>query len=324
MKLTPLRLLAAASVTLGSLLLSPAHARADETGGDRSAPVADRTENTAEGKADAEPETVSYFRVWRDKAYNASNTTSMAELPKDVDVAIAFGAFDSEGFKSALGKTYVPKLHEQGTKVISSVFVDELLNDDFANDDAGHKALADKILEEKVTPFGLDGIDIDVERNLDADQLKQATGVYKALREKLGPDKILYYDTNMDGEHPLFKNVASLTDRVLLQAYGRDVSSLQGTWETFAPRIDSAKFLIGFSFYEENSDADGNRWYDTETPFEKSRAYAYAKWQPSGAQKGGLFSYAVDRDGVAEGDNDLHPTTYEWTKNLAAVMAEAK
>lgn len=263
---------------------------------------------------------VAYFRIWRDKAYTkdgAPNQTTMADLPPEVDIAIAFGTFDDPNFAAALRDVYVPKLHKQGTKVISSVFIDTLIDPAFSNDPAGYERLAEKIYQEWVVAFGLDGIDIDVERGLNTSQLKQATGVFAALRKKLGPNKLLVFDTNLDGNQPLFKNVAPLIDYMLLQAYGRSVSGLQGTWNTFRGKIKPAQFLVGFSFYEER---DLNRWGDTKKPFETSRAYQYAMWQPLGSIKGGSFSYAVDRDGVADGDDVLRPTTYSWTKNLKKAM----
>lgn len=262
---------------------------------------------------------VSYFRVWRDKAYTKNgdaNQTSMGDLPAEVDIAIAFGALDDPNFTAALRDTYVPKLHAQGTKVISSIFIETLLDSQFSNDQRGYDALADKIMREHVTPFGLDGIDIDVERSLDSAQLRQATGVFTSLRAKLGPNKLLVFDTNLDGNQPLFKNIAPLIDYMLLQAYGRSVSSLQATWLTFQGKIKPAQFLVGFSFYEER----GARWNDVLKPFETSRAFQYATWQPVGATKGGSFSYAVDRDGVAQGDDTLRPTNYGWTRNLTKVM----
>ncbi|MCX8648605.1 hypothetical protein J3U01_09340 [Bifidobacterium sp. B4107] len=55
-----------------------------------------------------------------------------------------------------------------------------------------------------------------------------------------------------------------------------------------------------------------------------SRAMQYALWEPDdgadGRQKGGVFEYAVDRDGVRRGDDKLQPTTFEWTKALSAAM----
>lgn len=89
---------------------------------------------------------------------------------------------------------------------------------------------------------------------------------------------------------------------------------MQPTWESFAPLIPSERYLIGFSFYEEY---DLNRWDDTSEPFETSRAAAYADWQPDGATKAGVFSYAVDRDGVDFLDDGITETHYSWTRLLS-------
>lgn len=41
-----------------------------------------------------------------------------------------------------------------------------------------------------------------------------------------------------------------------------------------------------------------------------------------GAVKGGIFSYAVDRDGVAFRDDTVSRTTYEWSRVLKHRMLE--
>lgn len=166
--------------------------------------------------------------------------------------------------------------------------------------------------------------------------------------------------------------------------YGNPVKmgTKDDVWNGFAPYIDSKQFLIGFSFYEENGDAASNIWSDTVlsrdimdggsvavdnngikkeklkypgTPT-NSRAYDYALWQPAGGLKGGIFCYAIDRDGIIEGkgsnisdgwnmaqafgctvhtsqeqlnqyrwgDNTKHyGTTYEWSKSLKHTMTES-
>ncbi|MFE6648498.1 hypothetical protein ACFVJS_18155, partial [Nocardioides sp. NPDC057772] len=130
--------------------------------------------------------------------------------------------------------------------------------------------------------------------------------------------RYLIYDTNMTGNHPLFPQIAEYVDYVLLQAYGRDPGRLQGTWETFAPYISSCQFLPGFSFYEER----GWHWLDTTVPFGESRAAAYANWQPEGGGKGGIFSYALDRDGKLDGDDTISASKYTWMKRLSGIIDE--
>ncbi len=261
-----------------------------------------------------------YFRSWRDTAGSTVNKVSMLDLPDCLDIAFVFPEGDeADAFWTALKDTYVPALHKRGTKVVRSVGIAQLINTDWDNTPDGWQGLADDLMK-KVDDFGLDGLDIDVEQSLNSDQLKQATGVFNALSKKLGPKsgtgKLLIFDTNMDGSQPLWRNVYPTISHVLIQSYGRSISGLQNTYNSFSRYISSKQYLIGFSFYEEN----GANWGDTTTPMTSSRAWQYAKWQPSGATKGGIFSYAVDRDGVAIGDNKLQPTDFTWTRKLISAM----
>ncbi|WP_436499713.1 EndoS/ChiA family endoglycosidase [Actinokineospora sp. HUAS TT18] len=259
-----------------------------------------------------------YFRTWRDFAKDpAVNKTRMSDLPAEVDVAIVF-PWDTppdNPFWTALRDDYVPALHARGTKLVYTYGIDGLLDRAYPNTAQGYSDLADRLLGDSVVKYGLDGIDVDIERDLAGEDLQRATGVFKALRAKL-TGKLLILDTNQDGSNSLFRNVHGDIDYLLEQSYGRSVSGLQSTWDTYRPYIAADKYLIGFSFYEEN----GAYWGDVIPPFETSRAYQFAQWQPSGAIKGGLFEYAVDRDGIAQGDNALRPTTYSWTKDLKRAM----
>ena len=167
----------------------------------------------------------------------------------------------------------------------------------------------------------------------------------------------------------------------------------QLNWKHFGRYgVKPEHFMYGFSFYEEDGDKNNNVWADTVslkgtgetkennspldpknnnrpewkwhlanqvletrnpgTP-EDSNAYRHAKWQPKEGMKGGIFSYAVDRDGVEEGidatkakcgrrnendplsiseqsdyygkwgNNTKHfHTEYSWTKALKKIMLE--
>lgn len=264
-----------------------------------------------------------YFRTWRDYATDpAVNQTSMKELPDSLDIAFVFPDYTPEGnaFWDSLATSYVPHLHERGTKVVMTSDVGALLDTSFPNTPEGYQALAEKILAEMVTRYDLDGVDFDVERSLNTEELQRAIGVLTALSQYLGPqsgtDKLLIYDTNQSGTTALFTAVHPLIDYVLVQSYGRTVSSLQSTFNTYADKVRPNQYLIGFSFYEEN----GAYWRDVSTPLEQSRAYSYATWNPTQGTKGGIFSYAVDRDGVADGQNNIVPTTYPVTRALISVM----
>ena len=85
--------------------------------------------------------------------------------------------------------------------------------------------------------------------------------------------------------------------------------------------LPAERYLIGFSFYEE---FDLNRWDDTSEPFEESRAVAYAEWQPEGATKAGVFSYAIDRDGVDFLDDEITAVEYSWTRKIGERLRAAR
>src|SRR5690606_10263535 len=162
-------------------------------------------------------------------------------------------------------------------------------------------------------------------RSLAPADAARAAAVFHELARHLGPvsgtERLLMYDTNLGGDERVFRDSATVFDHVLVQSYGRDPGTLQGTWESFAEQIEPAQYLIGFSFYEEY---DLNRWEDTSEPFEDSRAVAYVDWQPEGATKGGVFSYAIDRDGVPFLDDTITATDYSWTQRLGARLDAAR
>ncbi|HLS32933.1 MAG TPA: hypothetical protein VK039_05030 [Brevibacterium sp.] len=274
----------------------------------------------------AAPKYFGYYRVWNDTtAKDSDGLTSMAQIPPEVDLVFAFAevtAEDEGDFPTTLSTDYVQALHAQGTQVVGTVFVDKLLDPDYPNTDEGHRRLAEHLVATYVSDLGLDGLDIDVERDFTEEELERARGVFTHLSAQLGPrsgtSRLLIYDTNQDGDTALFAHAADLVDYVLVQSYGRSVDGLQATWETYQDLIDPSQYLIGFSFYEER----GATWGDVDQPIEASRAYAYAQWQPDGARKGGIFCYALDRDGVAEGDDDMQQTDYSWSTALKDVMVQ--
>lgn len=288
----------------------------------------------------AEPLTMAYYRTWRDVTVpqNANsnlpdpNVTRMSDLPREIDVAMVFdaGATANTDYWATLRDTYVPALHAQGTKVVYTLWIERLSKADIPLTEDAYRAYAQKLVDTYVTPYGLDGIDIDVESYPQGDELTRAIGVFNALGKLIGPksgtDKIFIYDTNQDGNTPLFKAVHQNVSFVLLQAYGRGTGGMQGTWNTFADKIAACQFLPGFSFPEEQ---DWTRWGDAEGIYDpatapRSTAYQYATWQPEGGSpKGGFFAYAVDRDGKVWGDDTITPTAFSWMKNLSAVQDKA-
>lgn len=266
---------------------------------------------------------MAYFRTWHDKATDPTRPNSIGDIPPEIDVVFVFPDYtpDDSPFWTTLRDEYVPKMHAQGTKVVRTTDIRSVLDPAFPDTPEGHKANAEHLVKTMVEAHNLDGLDIDMERSMTAAETARATAVFAELGKLIGPksgtDRLFIYDTNRDGTVPLFQNSATFFDYVLVQSYGRPVASLQRTWDTFKSFIKPEQYLIGFSFYEER---DWNRWNDTSEPFEESRAVAFADWQPEGQVKGGVFSYAVDRDGVAFLDDEIKLTTYEWSKKLKARM----
>lgn len=292
-------------------------------------PAASATTTVTGATECKDPIAFGYYRQWRDvettkEEDRAPNVQRMDEIPPQLDIVSAFATKPAQDpdFWVALRDKYVPALHAQGTEVVFTIFIDDIADADVELDEAAYDAHARWLVEEYVDRAGLDGLDIDTERSLDAEQTERAAGIIRALGKYLGPQsgtgRYLIYDTNMTGKHPLFPQIAPYVDYVLLQAYGRDPGRLQGTWETFAPYISSCQFLPGFSFYEER----GAHWLDTTVPFGESRAAAYAGWQPEGGGKGGIFSYALDRDGKLDGDDTISTTKYTWMKRLSGIIDE--
>lgn len=263
---------------------------------------------------------MAYFRTWHDRAADPTKPNCFGDIPAEVDVAFVFPDFTppENRFWTALREDYVPTLHERDTSVVRTVDIGLLLDPAFPDTPTGHRDLAEHLIEELVLADGLDGLDIDMERRLEAPDAARASAVSHELSRHLGPlsgtERLLMYDTNLGGDEQVFRDSSSVFDHVLVQSYGRDPQSLQETWETFAGQIDPDQYLIGFSFYEE---FDLNRWDDASEPFESSRAVAFADWQPEGATKAGIFSYAVDRDGVPLLEDGITETEYTWTRRLA-------
>lgn len=269
-----------------------------------------------------DPLMMSYYRTWRDIAADIDtpnlNQNVMSELPQGVDVAFVFNSEGAEktDYFSVLRDTYVPALHAQGTKLVRTLGTHVLLDIPVPATAAGYDQIAQDLIADYVTVDGLDGLDIDMEQDLSPAQVDHFASIVQALGSYLGPQgedgTLLIYDTNRDGDEPVFAKVAPYISYVLVQSYGRSVGGLQTTWDSYAPHISSCQYLIGFSFYEER----GAYWGDTLEPFDTSRAASYAKWEPTGGQKGGIFSYAVDRDWKAQGDDTLTATDYPWTRAL--------
>jgi hypothetical protein len=218
-------------------------------------------------------------------------------------------------------------LHANGTKVIYTG--DLKIAPGISHDSAGYAKTAETIMSNIVNKYGLDGYDIDVESNPYGQELTDRVGVYTALSKYLGPKsgtgKLLTFDTNQGGDNNMFRKVYSMVDYVWLQAYGGSTSILQSIWNTYAAYIKPSQFVPGFSFYEE-SGYPGNVWYNVRYPVNNTGlAFDYAKWEPDGVKKGGIFGYAIDRDAplISSTDNTIYTPNYIVSRRLIQIMNPA-
>lgn len=257
-----------------------------------------------------------YFRSWRDTVNGVEgNCCSMADLPEEVDIAFVFpNGEESPLFWEKLESDLIPALHAKQIKVVRTLFIDELINPDFADSPQGYQDLANHLQQRFLRVPGLDGLDIDLEKKLTPTQRAKAQAVSLLLAERLKQSgKLFIYDTSELGDMELLSALAPSLDYLLFQAYGQSPERVQAHFDRlFCGFLAPEKFMVGFSFYEER----GTRWGDTAADFDGSRARQYAEWVPTQGNKAGIFSYAVDRDGVTEGDDNLQPTDYSWTRRL--------
>jgi len=272
--------------------------------------------------------TAGFYRTWRDRSVSGNaNDPIMTELPDSLDVVIVFPDYTpaDSPFWTKLKDVYIPYLRARGTKVLITGSL--TMPAGASQNAAGYAAAAKSIMDNTVNKYGLDGYDIDIEHNVAGAELTEKTGIYIALSSYLGPKsktgKLLTYDTNQNGATAFFRNVSTMIDYVWFQTYGSGTSRFQTVWNTYSPYIPSKKFVPGFSFYEENG-YPGNYWNDVTYPQNGTgRAYDYARWQPStGPKKGGVFSYAIDRDAPLTSTNDntiIHPN-FKVTKDLIKIM----
>ncbi|MBS0027646.1 EndoS/ChiA family endoglycosidase [Chitinophaga sp. 22321] len=249
--------------------------------------------------------------------------TNFSQVPDSLDILILFCFSPSSPVASQV-PGWISSLHTKGTKVILTGGLDLVAG--ATHDSVGYALTAKHIMDSVVNKYGFDGYDIDIESTPSGQTLTDMAGVYKALSRYLGPKsgtgKLLTFDTNQSGSNSLFQKVYTMVDYVWLQAYGRGASTLQSTWNTFSPYIRSSQFIPGFSFYEERG-YPSNVWYDVTYPVNGTgRAYDYARWEPSTGKKGGVFSYAIDRDAplTSSTDNTAYAPTYIVSRQLIQIM----
>lgn len=287
-----------------------------------------------------------YYRAWRDVTMHGVNTTlpdknwiTMDDVPYGVDVVNVFSYVPpgqeakAKPFYDKLKAEYAPRLHERGIRLVRGVDYNRVMVDGFRAfmtskgssaeeaTDADYTAYADKIIEEYVTSVGLDGLDIDMETYPSAADVAISDRVIVALSKKLGPgsdrpnETRLIYDTNNTNLRPV-ENVAHLFNYIAYQQYGRGTTTTKTVDSSFKEMKNNPGVLPGLTFPEE---LDHNRWYDTASDYEKSHFAAVARYVRDN-DMGGMFVYALDRDGRNYGaDIDtIKPSTMIWTKTAIA------
>lgn len=274
------------------------------------------------------PILAAYYRSWRDAYSDPANFGHFSDLPDAVDIAMIFPNDEvQQGFWDHLPET-VKTLMQKGIKVARTLFVDALVKPgfqlaedeaplpDFSLDETGAVERAAALLDRYANVDGITGIVIDVDHDLTADQAKYAAMVWDALltqlQARIGKDQaFMVFDHDILTEFsPLFPLVAKSVLYAFVDCYGMTKAQIDQRWQDYAPYITPDKFVPGFSFYEER----GERWHDVEKGFESSNAKKLVDWQPDAGNKGGVFAYAVDRDGVFEGQDELVPTDFAVIK----------
>lgn len=289
-----------------------------------------------------EPQFMVYYRAWRDKTMQGVNTSlpdkntiAMTDLPTGIDIVNVFSYVpageeaQAKPFFDTLKSTYAPALHARGVKLVRAIGYSSLINipEEFGGDNptaAQFDGYAKQLLQDLSGQWGLDGLDIDMEEYPSADEIKLSDGMIKALSKYTGPlsgnpNTLFIYDTNGSTMGP-FENVKDAFNNLGYQQYGSTSARTKRAVADYAAvGFDQGKFLAGLTFPEEQ---DNNRWYDTDPVYTNSNIYDIAKYVREN-KLGGMFMYAVDRDGrTYEADsNRIVPTTFAWTK---AAISEVK
>ncbi|MBC1435385.1 LPXTG cell wall anchor domain-containing protein [Listeria rocourtiae] len=273
-----------------------------------------------------------YYRAWRDVEMKGVNTSlpdenwiSMSDIPYGINIVNVFSYVPpgqeelAKPFFDKLKTEYGPELHARGVKLIRGFDYSKLLAIPYAGafpTEQEFDAYAKALLEELMTPWGLDGLDIDMETHPSADDVKISDGVIKALSKYIGPKAnngtLFLYDTNAETMAP-FKNVSDSFDVLAYQQYGSGTNRTEMSSNAYSPYIAKDKFLPGLTFPEEQ---DRNRWYDTKLPYEESNMYQLAKYVREN-NLSGMFLYAFDRDGKTYNEPDISsvtPSNLLWTK----------
>ncbi|MBA3926367.1 EndoS/ChiA family endoglycosidase [Listeria rustica] len=273
-----------------------------------------------------------YYRAWRDVEMKGVNTSlpdenwiSMSDIPYGINIVNVFSYVPpgqealAKPFFDKLKTEYGPELHARGVKLIRGFDYSKLLTVPHAGDFPTEKEFDDyakALLAELMTPWGLDGLDIDMETHPSAADVKISDGVIRALSKYIGPKAnngtLFLYDTNAETMAP-FQNVSDSFDMLAYQQYGSGTDRTEMSSNAYAPYIAKDKFLPGLTFPEEQ---DRNRWFDTKLPYEDSNMYKLAKHVREN-NLSGMFLYAFDRDGKTYNEPDISsvtPSNLLWTK----------
>lgn len=287
-----------------------------------------------------------YYRAWRDVTMKGVNTSlpddnwmSMYDIPYGIDVVNVFsyvppGQEDlAQPFYDKLKAEYAPYLHSRGIRLVRGIGYDSVTNGfrryvaergGSVQDatDADYEAFADHLVATYMTEVGLDGLDIDMETYPSAADIAISDRVITALSTRIGPKSgdpehtMLLYDTNGSEMGP-FKDVADCFDYVAYQQYGSDSSRTADAAADYEQYIPSSRFVPGLAFPEEQ---DHNRWFDAAEPYESSNIHDVASYSFD-HRFGGMFLYALDRDGRTYDQDDLNhikPSNLLWTKTAIA------
>lgn len=296
-----------------------------------------------------------YYRAWRDKTMKGVNTSlpdpnwlTMHDIPYGVDVVNVFSYVpagqesQAKPYFDKLKSDYTPYLHSRGIKLVRGIdYAGVILNgfmnyvsDDVDEDDYRAAALepqskfdqyAQKVIDEQMKPWGLDGLDIDMENYPSSDQIAVSNKVIEALSRKIGPKSdnpsktIFLYDTNGSWTQ-VFKDVKDCFNFLAYQQYGSSsdrTARAVSDYQTSAD-LSPTKFVPGLTFPEEQD--RNNRWIDTANKYEDSNIYHVARYVRD-HNLGGMFLYAFDRDGRTYNNDDLNsikPSNLLWTKTAIA------
>ncbi|WP_340469398.1 EndoS/ChiA family endoglycosidase [Bifidobacterium favimelis] len=278
-----------------------------------------------------------YYRAWRDKTMKGVNTDlpddnwiTMYDIPYGVDVVNVFsyvprGQEDrAKPFYDTLKSSYGPYLHARGIKMVRGIGYSDLLKVPHAGETPTKEECdryARTLVADKVTSLGLDGMDIDMEDYPTTAQAAVSDMVIKSLSKYLGPKAsngtVFIYDTNGSNLLPL-RNVADSFDFISYQQYGSRSDRTARALEDYRSLVPASRFVPGLAFPEEGD--MNNRWLDATEPYLESNVYDIASYANKRGL-GGMFMYALDRDGRTYDDHDLNhivPSTLLWTKTAIA------